>query len=1187
MLIRACFEADREYRQLKEDLERALGARSLPFVACGLCEGAADALMTTLCASLTGKGPALCVLPEEKECNRLQNLFSQYGLRAAFFTARDLTFYNISASHEYEYERVRVLWGLLKGDFDVILTTPDVALGYTVSRARLEAHTLHLDSDTVCDPAVLAEQLVAAGYTRVELVEGPGQFAARGGILDIYAPHLRALSAENKIVTGAAPIRIELFGDEIDRMGIFDAESQRVHTVVTGCEIPPAREVLLDTEGRERLREAVESQLQRSRDERAKEELKSELAELDRGGEVRFADKYLSLVDPACECLLSYFPKGSFTLLRGTNAINDRLKASAWHRDEAVKELIESGTVMARFAEYSRPNSAFEAFLEDAVCLHVDSIAEGLAGKRLSGLYSFRSKHTVCYGERFDLLLEDLEHYITARRRVILVAENETSAEDMKKQLRAKNVIARVACNGESVLPEYGEVVIQWREPSVGFELPDAGVAMLSLATDTRQGGLAAAGKLRHAKKKKSGKSAILSYAELQVGDLVVHEAHGIGRYMGLETLTIDGVTRDYVSIQYAGSDQLFLPCDRLDSVSKYIGAHADDGMVKLSRFAGGDWKKAKARAKAAVADMAKDLIRLYAERERRPGYAFPADDAYQLDFEAAFAYEETEGQMSAAADIKNDMMSATPMDRLLCGDVGFGKTEVALRAAYKAILAGKQVAILVPTTILALQHFQTIQSRMRAFAVRADMLSRFRTPKQQEATLKRLARGDVDIIVGTHRMISKDVQFKDLGLLIVDEEQRFGVAQKEKIKQMAGNVDVLTLTATPIPRTLNMAMSGIRDISVLDEAPGDRLPVQTYVLEDDDLIIEEAIRRELRRGGQVFYLHNTVENINALAARISHDIPEARVTVAHGQMSKDMLEKIWSDMITGEIDILVSTTIIETGIDVPNANTLIVDNAHRLGLSQLHQLRGRVGRSPRRAYAYFTYPRSGALTDVQRKRLEAIREYAEFGAGFRIALRDLELRGAGNLLGAQQHGHLDAVGYDLYVKLLERAVLEERGEKVEEKPECIVNLSFDACLPERYVKAATQRMSLYKRISLIASQYDLDDMTDELLDRYGDLPVAASNLLEIALIRSLAQNAGITQMRQNEAEVLISAPELDVFVWMELANEFKGKLRMMNGTTPTVRYRMEKGKAGLAELKKLFVRYGEIAATMSTKNQK
>ncbi len=1177
MLISTCLEGDREYRQLKEDLLSSIGDRSLPFAACGLCDGAADALVTSLLSAVSQKTPAICFFAEEKECNRMQAMLSQYGLRTAFFAARDLTFYNITASHEYEYERIRVLWGLLQGDFDVILTTPDAALGYTVSRERLLAHTLRLDAETLLDPTSLCEQLTAAGYARVELVEGPGQFAVRGGIVDIYAPYLRALSTENNIVTGAAPLRIELFGDEIDRMGLFDAETQRMHTPVTGCEIPPAREILLDSENRARLRAAVQAQLDKCRDDRAREELENELGELERGGDVRFADKYLSLIDPERECLLSYFQKGCFALVRGTNAVNDRLKASLWHSGEIVKELIESGTVAPRFAEYGRSETAFSLFLDNTVTLHVDSIAEGLSGKRLSGLYSFRSKHAVAYGERFDLLLEDLEHYMAARQRVILAAENETSAKDMQKQLQSHGYTVHLAEKGRDTLPDIGELLIEWHEPTVGFELPSAGVVLLSLSADTRRGGLAAAGKLRHAKKKKSAKGTILSYADLQTGDLVVHEAHGIGRYMGLETLTIDGVTRDYVSIQYAGSDQLFLPCDRLDSLSKYIGAHADDGMVKLSRFGGTEWKRAKSRAKAAVAEMAKDLIRLYAERERRPGFAFPADDAYQVDFESAFEYEETEGQIAAATDIKTDMMCATPMDRLLCGDVGFGKTEVALRAAYKAILAGKQVAVLVPTTILALQHFQTIQSRMRAFAVRADMVSRFRTPKQQQSTLRRLERGDIDIIVGTHRLVSKDVRFKDLGLLIVDEEQRFGVAQKEKIKQVAANVDVLTLTATPIPRTLNMAMSGIRDISVLDEAPGDRLPVQTYVLEDDEIIVEEAIRRELRRGGQVFYLHNTVENINEVAARISESIPEARVTVAHGQMNKDQLERIWGEMISGEIDILVSTTIIETGIDVPNANTLIVDNAHRMGLSQLHQLRGRVGRSPRRAYAYFTYPKSRALTDIQRKRLEAIREYAEFGAGFRIALRDLELRGAGNLLGSQQHGHLDAVGYDLYVKLLEQAVLAERGETVKERTECIINLSYDACLPERYVKAPTQRMSLYKRISLIASEYDVADMTDELIDRYGDLPAAACNLLQIALIRSLAERAGITQIRQDGATVHIASPELEVDVWMALANEFPGKMRMLLSANPAIQYRMEKGKKGLEDLKTLFLRYDEI----------
>ena len=1181
MLIPKIIRGEAEYRDLAADLSLALGRRSLPFAVTGLTDGAADALLVTLLLDLKAKnkGAVLFLLPEEKECVRLTALLQCYGVRAAFYTARDLTFYNITASHEYEHERLSVLWRLLGGELDVVLTTPDAALGLTVSRERLRAATTVLDVNHCVEPSMLAEKLLAAGYTRVELCEGAGQFAVRGGIVDIFAPNLRALTREGQVLVQSAPIRVEFFGDEIDRMGIFDTQTQRIHTMIESCELPPAREVLLTRETREAIRQAVAGQLKKCKSERGREELEKELSALGGEGDIRFADKYLLLIDEAKECLLSYLDAHTLVLLCGTNAINDRLKAALWHSEETTKDLIENGTIAPSLAVYTHTASVLEAFLDGAVAVHVDSIAQGLVGRRLGGLYTFKTKHTAAYGDNFTLLLEDIEDYLATHRAVLLLAPSGTVAEQLQRELLHKQAAVRVADAEAAEPPVAGEIVIALGESGVGFELNVSGVAVLTLGGEGRHGGLAPAAKTARAAKKRSARSAILSYADLTPGDLVVHEAHGIGRYVGLETLTIDGVTRDYVSIQYAGSDKLFLPCDRLDAVSKYIGAHADDGLVKLSRFGGGEWKKAKARAKAAVQDMAKDLIRLYAERERRVGYAFPPDDKYQHEFEAAFQYEETEGQISAADEIKEDMMRAAPMDRLLCGDVGFGKTEVALRAAYKAVLSGKQVAILVPTTILALQHYQTISARMRAFAVSVDMLSRFRTPRQQDKTLARLARGDLDIIVGTHRLISKDVRFKDLGLLIVDEEQRFGVAQKEKLKQLCGNVDVLTLTATPIPRTLNMAMSGIRDISILDEAPGDRLPVQSYVLEHDDLIVEEAVRRELRRGGQVFYLHNTVEDINSVAAGLSAAIPEARITVAHGKMDKDTLEKIWGDMIAGEIDILVSTTIIETGIDVPNANTLIVDNAHRMGLSQLHQLRGRVGRSPRRAYAYFTYPKGRALDDIQRKRLEAIREYAEFGAGFRIALRDLELRGAGNLLGAEQHGHLDAVGYELYVKLLNEAVLEEKGEAVPQTVECVVSLSLDACLPERYVASSSQRMALYKRISLISSPQDVEDMTDELLDRYGDLPRAASNLLSIALVRSLAATCGITQIRQDGTDIAICGEALDVDHWLELSAVFPGKLRMMMSATPYIRYRAAKGAAMLPELLSLFLELSQLTA--------
>ncbi|MBQ8005672.1 MAG: transcription-repair coupling factor, partial [Clostridia bacterium] len=645
---------------------------------------------------------------------------------------------------------------------------------------------------------------------------------------------------------------------------------------------------------------------------------------------------------------------------------------------------------------------------------------------------------------------------------------------------------------------------------------------------------------------------------------------------------TVNGASRDYITIQYAGTDKLFLPTEKLDMVSKYIGARADDGSVKLSKFGGGEWTKAKSKAKAAVKEMAKELIQLYAQRLRRSGIAFPPDDDYQMDFEAAFDYEETPAQLAAISDIKQDMMNSVPMDRLLCGDVGFGKTEVALRAAFKAVLGGKQVAILVPTTILALQHYQTALSRFRSFPVSIDLISRFRTAKQQALTLRKLKRGEVDIIIGTHRLVSKDIEFKDLGLLIIDEEQRFGVAQKEKLKQIAGNVDVLTLTATPIPRTLNMAMSGIRDISVLDDAPGDRLPVQTYVLEHDELIIEEAIRRELRRGGQIFYLYNNVENIKTVAARLSSALPDARITVAHGRMEKDELEDIWSAMLGGEIDILISTTIIETGVDIPNANTLIVENAHRLGLSQLHQIRGRVGRSSRRAYAYFTYPKGRSISEISTKRLEAIREYAEFGAGFKIALRDMEIRGAGNILGAEQHGHLDAIGYDLYIKLLNDAVLEEKGETAEAKPDCTVNLICDAYLPERYVSSSSQRMELYKRIAMIGSPEDRDDITDELYDRFGDMPKSAKNLLDIAYIRAKAMECGVIKIDQVGTEVHIYPVKFDWAIWSELGRLNGGKIKVIMSSSPYLNFRFSGGDKILPAMERLFEDYLRLQKEMA-----
>jgi len=1180
-ILTSSIRLDSEYKQLLRALERDFRAKPLPILASGLCEGASDAFLISVLqdSSPFRSKTALLILPEEKDCVKALATLERNGLRAAFYMARDLTFYNITASHEYEHERLRVLSGLLASDYDVVITTPDAAIGYTLPPELLTDKLLTVDECDAIDVKELNRRLISAGYVRVDLVDSPGQFALRGGIVDIYPPYGSFSDSDGDSKNGAYALRIELFGDDVDRMGLFDPDSQRMTSYVTRATFTPARELLPDAEALDRLKKAVSAQFKNATDERVCEELVKETAAIERAktgdGEICFLDKYISLIYPCRATLLDYFDAKTLVLMRGTNAIGDRLKASEWHMNQTVTELIEGGTIAPKYAEYAKPISAFDLFCDAHVTLHVDSIAYHVSDQRLAGLFGFRSRHTVSYSDNEELFLEDLNAYVTGGYRCLVLTENETEAKRTAQRLTEKGFAVNAAPNEADNL-ERGSVTVLCGELFAGFELMMPKIAVLSVMPDARVGGLSLSSKTALRKKKKKNTKSILSYAELEVGDFVVHETYGIGQYTGIETLTCDGVTKDYIGIRYAGSDKLFLPVEKLDKVSKYIGAHADDGLVKLSKMGSDSWKKSKARVKGAVKEMAKELIQLYAERMRRPGHAFPADDSYQKAFEDAFDYEETESQLTAASEIKNDMTQAVPMDRLLCGDVGYGKTEVALRAAYKAVLGGKQVAILVPTTLLALQHYQTIVSRMRAFAVNVDMLSRFRTSKQQATTLRRLARGEVDIIVGTHRLLSKDVQFHDLGLVIVDEEQRFGVAQKEKLKKICDGVDVLSLSATPIPRTLNMAMGGIRDISILDDAPVDRLPVQTYVLENDDLIIEEAIRREMRRGGQVFYLHNSVETINSVAAKLSADIPEARITVGHGKMGKEELEKIWEDMLAGEIDILVCTTIIETGVDIPNANTLIVSNSHKLGLSQLHQIRGRIGRSSRRAYAYFTYPPYRSIPEIAQKRLEAIREYAEFGAGFKIALRDMEIRGAGNLLGAEQHGHLDAIGYDLYIKLLNRAVLEEKGQVEEPETECTVSLNFDAFIPDSYVPFPAQRMALYKKIALIASEEDLSDITDELVDRFGEPPRSTQNLLRVALIHNCAVKCGITSIRQDGGEIHIYTKSLDIDVWSELSALF-GRLRILMSGDPHICLRLQKDDDALVLIHKMFEKYLEI----------
>ena len=704
------------------------------------------------------------------------------------------------------------------------------------------------------------------------------------------------------------------------------------------------------------------------------------------------------------------------------------------------------------------------------------------------------------------------------------------------------------------------------------MEYPLSKIAVLT------EGQLIARGEPKRKPAKKTGstnRQKLNSFTDLTPGDLVVHENYGIGRFVSMEQIRVDGAVKDYIKIAYQGSDTLFVPATQLDLVSKYIGGGGEDSSVKLNKIGSDAWQKTKAKARKAAKDMAGELIQLYAARKRQSGYAFSADAPWQKEFEDNFPYPETDDQLRCIADIKHDMESPIPMDRLLCGDVGFGKTEVALRAVMKAVMDGKQVAILVPTTVLAQQHYQTAVARFRGFPVTIDVLSRFRTPKMQQQTLQKLRAGSVDLIIGTHKLLQKTVQFKDLGLLIVDEEQRFGVSHKERLKEISRGVDVLTLSATPIPRTLNMALSGIRDMSTIEQPPADRYPVQTFVMEYSEPIIDDAIRREIERGGQVYYLHNRTETIDQCAAAIKRRIPGISVGVAHGQMGEDALGDVMQSMAEGEIQVLVCTTIIETGLDIPNANTLIIENADRFGLSQLHQLRGRVGRSTRHAYAYFTYRPEKNLTEVAEKRLSAIRDFAEFGSGFKIAMRDLEIRGAGNLLGAEQSGHMSSVGYDMYLKLLDEAVLEEKGE-APKAPECTADLNVTANVDKDYVSRGEERMDLYRRMAAIRSQEDADDLLDEIVDRYGEPPKGVLNLIDIALLRAKARQVGIKDIRQKSGDVLFTLSNLNFEAVGALCSDPDYKQRvtfLASAKEPTLRFKLANGVDSLKQ-SKLFVEH-------------
>lgn len=1034
------------------------------------------------------------------------------------------------ASGEYEHKRIEALSRILDGRCRVVCASAAAAAQATVPADVLKRYSFSVSQGDEVQIKELCEKLLACGYSRCDMVEGQAQFSVRGSVIDIFP------------VSERVPYRIELWGDEVDSVSLFDIESQRRTDFADEVRISPALEVIF--ESKEIFSQRLESLFKSARGkniDNIRTHIMRERELVESGITLSNLDKYYMLAYEKPAFIFDYFTDGLCAVCEYT-AMNDNMRTYVSQLSLDIKAMYESGAMFRRLEGFYLDTPELDAKISSLPSVFLDTFMRQNGDFRFKRLINTDCRQSASWGGSMIALGEELDNYIEQDYTVILLAGSEKTLPIIISDLAADGYDAESLDGLADPVLYPKRIYVKTGSLSGGFDYPDAKCALITQA------------KAMSAKRKKPKHKAgeeIRTLSDLKFGDLVVHSMHGIGKFAGIHSLETGGVKKDYITINYAGTDVLYVPVTQLDLVSRYVGA-ADDSNVKLHKLGSAEWQKTRTRVKRAVRDMAEELTKLYAQRQQAKGYAFSPDNDWQMDFEERFDYQETDDQLRCIAEIKSDMMKPNPMDRLLCGDVGFGKTEVALRAAFKCVLDSKQVAILVPTTVLAWQHFQTAIKRFEHFPIKVELLSRFRTPAQQQATIRELKRGTVDIVIGTHRLVQKDVNFKDLGLVIVDEEQRFGVAAKEKLKEMFNGVDVLTLSATPIPRTLNMALSGIRDMSVIEEAPQDRQPIQTYVVEHDMGVIAQAINKELRRGGQVYYIHNRIDTIYGTAEKLRQLIPNARVGVAHGKINENELSEIWRQLIEGEIDILVCTTLIETGVDVSNVNTLIIEDADRLGLSQLYQLRGRVGRSSRRAYAYFTFRRGKVLSEVAAKRLEAIKEFTKFGSGFHIAMRDLEIRGAGSILSGRQHGHMEAVGYDMYLQMLNEAIAEYNGEAPPPSPEdCLIDIMVDAFIPETYIESTALRIDAYRKIASIITEEDSRDIIDEFIDRYGDPPDSVMGLINIALVRNSAASLGVKEITQRGARAVFTMRDFKSEYAPKLMDKYGGRLKFIQGDTP------------------------------------
>ncbi|RDU25112.1 transcription-repair coupling factor [Anaerosacchariphilus polymeriproducens] len=1097
----------------------------------------------------------------ELKAKEIYEDYKFYDRNVLLYPAKDMIFYQSDIhSNLIIKERLEVIKAVMEREPMTIVTTLDGFMDRLTEQEQIRNNVLYLKAGEVINLDDFKKQLIASGFEKNYQVETPGQFAVRGGIIDIFP-----LTEEN-------PYRIELWDDEIDSIRSFDVLSQRSIENMEELKIYPATELVFSQESiqkglnliKQEAEKIIESLRQEMKTQEAYriqtsvEELVEQINEFGLGANL---DSYVPYFSKKTVCFLEYFKEEETILfLDEPNRIMERGRAVEEEFQESMKNRLEKGYILPGQMNILYPLKEVLVKLNDKRGVALSTLDVHMTELSIRTRFNINVKSVNPYNNSFELLVKDLKQFKKEGYGVVLLSGSRTRAKRLADDLSEYELnIFYTDDLDRKVKP--GEIMVSYGKVKKGFEYPILKFAVIS------ESDIFGSEKKKKKKRKKYEGQRIQSFTDLYIGDYVVHENHGLGIYRGIEKVEVDKIVKDYMKIEYAGNGNLYIPATQLNMIQKYAGSDAKK--PKLNKLGTQEWAKTKTKVKGAVKEIARELVELYATRQEKQGFVYGKDTVWQTEFEDMFPYEETEDQMLAIEATKRDMESKKIMDRLICGDVGYGKTEIAIRAAFKAVQEGKQVVYLVPTTILAQQHYNTFVQRMKDFPVRVDLLCRFRTPGEQKKTISDLRSGLVDILIGTHRVLSKDVAFKDLGLLIIDEEQRFGVAHKEKIKQLKNNIDVLTLTATPIPRTLHMSLIGIRDMSVLEEAPNDRVPIQTYVMEYNDEMVREAVNRELARGGQVYYVYNRVNTIQDITQTIANLVPEANVAYAHGQMKEHQLEKIMYDFINGDIDVLVSTTIIETGLDISNVNTMIIHDADNLGLSQLYQLRGRVGRSNRTAYAFLMYKRDKMLKEVAEKRLHAIKEFTELGSGFKIAMRDLEIRGAGSLLGAQQHGHMEAVGYDLYCKMLNEAVKHLKGIEDEDSFDTTIDLDIDAYIPENYIQNEFHKLDIYKRIASIENDEEYDEMVEELLDRFGDMPKSVQNLLEVSKLRALAHSLQFIEIsKKGDIYVftLFEKAKIKVELIPDFLEIYNDKMKFTLGANPFFSYYPPKNNKNMKE---------------------